>query len=145
MPSPPPLTVTSSNLHALEQLQEGVQALQELLPELVTPLCGPTDEDIPARTHKQHCLQHTLALYNTYLTNLHTQPSVSTVILLEVSDEALDAAELESLLGGVALKLEAALQVTVAQMVHKGPDYGGHQVLLGDQHPRLGQGGEDEG
>lgn len=70
---------------------------------------------------------------------------VRTVILLEVSDEALDAAELESLLGGVALKLKASLQVAVAQVVHKGPDYDGHQVLLGDQHPRLGQGGEEEG
>ena len=66
-----------------------------------------------------------------------------TCILLEVSNEALYAAELEGLLGGVALKLEAALQVTMAQVVHKSPDDCGHQVLLCYQHARLGRGKEE--
>ena len=48
--------VTCPYLHALEQLQEGVESLQELLPELGTPLCGPTDEDVSAHT-QQHRLQ----------------------------------------------------------------------------------------
>lgn len=55
---------TCPYLHALEQLQEGVESLQELLPELVTPLRGPTDEDVSAHPQQQHCLQpiqkHTL-------------------------------------------------------------------------------------
>ena len=62
----------------------------------------------------------------------HTQTHI-----LEVSNEALDPAELEGLLGSVALELEAALQVPVSQVVHKRADDGCHQVLLCDQHPCL--------
>ncbi len=58
-------------------------------------------------------------------------------ILLEVSYKALDSAEFEGLLCGVAFKLKAALQVSVSEVVHEGADDGGHQVLFCDQHPRL--------
>lgn len=66
---------TCPYLHALEQLQEGVESLQELLPELVTPLCGPTDEDVPvcAHTHTQFT---THADFVQHLTNLHTHSPV---------------------------------------------------------------------
>ncbi len=56
-------------------------------------------------------------------------------ILLEVSYKALDSAEFEGLLCGVAFKLKAALQVSVSEVVHEGADDGGHQVLFCDQHP----------
>lgn len=57
--------------------------------------------------------------------------------LLKVSNEALDSSELEGLLGGVAVELEASLQVSVTEVIHKRPDDGGHQVLLHHQHPGL--------
>lgn len=59
------------------------------------------------------------------------------MVLLEVSNEALDSAELEGLLCGVALKLKAALQVSVSEVINESADDGGHQVLFCDQHPRL--------
>lgn len=58
-------------------------------------------------------------------------------VLLEVSYKALDPAEFEGLLCGVAFKLEAALQVSVSEVVNECADNGGHQVLFCDQHPSL--------
>lgn len=56
---------------------------------------------------------------------------------LQISDEALDATELKSLLRRVAVELETAVHVSVAQVVHEGSDDGGHQVFLHHQHPGL--------
>lgn len=56
---------------------------------------------------------------------------------LQVSNEALDPSKLEGLLGCVAVKLEASLQVSVTEVVHKGPDDGAHQVLFHHEHPGL--------
>lgn len=56
---------------------------------------------------------------------------------LKVSDEALDPSKLEGLWGSVAVKLEASMQVSVTEVVHKCPDDSGHQVLLHHQHPGL--------
>lgn len=56
---------------------------------------------------------------------------------LEVSDEALDSSELEGLLGRVAVELEASLQVSVTEVIHKRLDDGLHQVFFHHQHPSL--------
>lgn len=56
---------------------------------------------------------------------------------LEVSDEALDSSELEGLLCCVAVELEASLQVSVTEVIHKRLDDRLHQVFFHHQHPGL--------
>lgn len=131
-------------LHALEQLQESFKSFQKFLPEFAGPLCWTANQDIPGGGGVwtvRNCWTRTKCKWSAFppftaLTRLTAFPPG----LLEVSYKTLDPAEFKGLLCGVAFELKSALQVSMSQVINKGADDRGHQILLCDQHPRLWQG-----
>lgn len=56
---------------------------------------------------------------------------------LQVANQTLDTSKFKRLLGGVAVKLEASMQVSVTQVIDKGLYDRLHQILLHHEHPSL--------
>lgn len=115
-------------LHTLEQLQKSIETFQKLDSELIGPIRWTTDQDVP-----EHDIEISKCSCNITQNKKRSMYCSS----LQVTNQTLDTSKFKRLLGGVAVKLEASMQVSVTQMIDKRPYDCLHQILLHHEHPRL--------